>query len=138
MKGNSENTVQQTDSALFWELEQLPKVLPAIDNTERANFDKLFAVMGITQHNKLGLGQKADHDADKVGEHFVLNTLNEYFLRIQKFSTAIKRFISAMPTSYQNKIGKASNIQLRVLNAANSWKVVALSDELNNLQMNAK
>ena len=133
----TDNSVQQNDSALFWELEQLPKVLPAIDNAERNNFDKLFASTGITRHAKL-FAQKTVEDADKVSDYFVMNTLNDYFIHIQKFTAAIKRFISAMPAAYQHKIGRAPNIQLRVLNAASSWKVAALNDELDNLQMNAK
>ena len=133
----TDNSVQQNDSALFWELEQLPKVLPAIDNAERNNFDKLFASTGITRHAKL-FAQKAVEDADKVSDYFVMNTLNDYFIHIQKFTAAIKRFISAMPAAYQHKIGRAPNIQLRMLNAASSWKVAALNDELDNLQMNAK
>ncbi|MBO4727563.1 MAG: hypothetical protein J5631_03995 [Spirochaetaceae bacterium] len=133
----TDNSAQQNDSALFWELEQLPKVLPAIDNAERNNFDKLFASTGITRHAKL-FAQKTVEDADKVSELFILNTLNDYFMHIQKFTAAIKRFISAMPAAYQHKIGRAPNIQLRMLNAAASWKVAALNDELDNLQMNAK
>ena len=133
----TDNSVQQNDSALFWELEQLPKVLPAIDNAERNNFDKLFASTGITRHAKL-FAQKTVEDADKVSDYFVMNTLNDYFIHIQKFTAAIKRFISAMPAAYQHKIGRAPNIQLRMLNAASSWKVAALNDELDNLQMNAK
>ncbi|MBO7135264.1 MAG: hypothetical protein J6V73_01420 [Spirochaetaceae bacterium] len=133
----TDNSVQQNDSALFWELEQLPKVLPAIDNAERNNFDKLFASTGITRHAKL-FAQKTVEDADKVSDYFVMNTLNDYFIHIQKFTAAIKRFISAMPVAYQHKIGRAPNIQLRMLNAASSWKVAALNDELDNLQMNAK
>ena len=133
----TDNSVQQNDSALFWELEQLPKVLPAIDNAERNNFDKLFASTGITRHAKL-FAQKTVEDADKVSDFFVMNTLNDYFIHIQKFTAAIKRFISAMPAAYQHKIGRAPNIQLRMLNAASSWKVAALNDELDNLQMNAK
>ncbi|MBO7420922.1 MAG: hypothetical protein J6U06_07375, partial [Spirochaetaceae bacterium] len=133
----TDNSVQQNDSALFWELEQLPKVLPAIDNAERNNFDKLFASTGITRHAKL-FAQKTVEDADKVSDYFVMNTLNDYFIHIQKFTAATKRFISAMPAAYQHKIGRAPNIQLRMLNAASSWKVAALNDELDNLQMNAK
>ncbi len=133
----TDNSVQQNDSALFWELESLPKVLPAIDNAERNNFDKLFASTGITRHAKL-FAQKTVEDADKVSDYFVMNTLNDYFMHIQKFTAVIKRFISAMPAAYQHKIGRAPNIQLRVLNAASSWKVAALNDELDNLQMNAK
>ena len=132
----TDNSVQLNDSALFWELEQLPKVLPAIDNAERSNFDKLFASTGITRHGKL-FEKKTGEDADKVSEAFILNTLNDYFIHIQKFSAAIKRFIAAMPAAYQHKIGRAQNIQLRMLNAAGSWKVAALNDELGNLQMNA-
>ncbi len=132
----TDNSVQLNDSALFWELEQLPKVLPAIDNAERSNFDKLFASTGITRHGKL-FEKKTGEDADKVSEAFILNTLNDYFIHIQKFSAAIKRFVAAMPAAYQHKIGRAPNIQLRMLNAAGSWKVAALNDELGNLQMNA-
>ena len=133
-----DNSIQQNDSALFWELEKLPKVLPAIDNTERNNFDKLFASTGITHHSKLNFAQKISDDADKVSEAFVLETLNGYFLHIQRFTSAIKKFISAMPSAYQHRIGRAPNIQMRLLNAASSWKVHALNDELDNLQMNAK
>lgn len=134
----TDNSVQHNDSALFWELEKLPKVLPAIDNEERNNFDKLFASTGITHNGKISFAAKSGDDADKVSDYFVLNTLNEYFLHIQRFTTAIKKFINAMPAAYQHKIGRANYIQLRILNAASSWKLLALNDELDNLQMNAK
>lgn len=134
----SESTMQKSDSALFWELEQLPKDLPAIDNTERSNFDKLFAKMGITQHGKIPFTLKPGDDPDKIGEGFVLNTLNDYFIHIQKFHSAIKRFISAMPDAYQHKIGHAPNTQLRILDVVSTWKIVAINDEINELQQNAK
>ena len=134
----SDNSAQRNDSALFWQLEKLPKVLPAVDNTERSNFDKLFMSTGITRHGKLGFAPKPGDDADKVSEHFVLNTLNDYFLHVQRFTTAIKKFISAMPAAYQHKIGRAPNIHMRILHAASSWKILAINDELGNLQMNAR
>lgn len=115
--------------------ETLPHDLPAIDNTERANFDKLFVSMGICgSTNLLGTKVAPKNEPDKVSEFFVTNTLNDYVIHIQKFVTAMKRFQAAAPVEFQELIGKAPNMQLRVLEVTNGWDVSTPSNELTQLQ----
>lgn len=116
------------------EIESLPKHLPAVDNEERARFDKLFAKFGIADTSGI-LGRI---ESDKVNETYLISTLNEHIIHMQKFLTAMKRFFSAAPIEYQNMVGKANNTQLRVFQALATWDIATASEELKQLEFDIK
>lgn len=116
------------------ELSHLPQELPAVDNEERSNFDRLFVDSGIS----VASGFLGKVEADKVCEKFVVETLSTYIVHMQRFAVAMKKFFSMAPSEYQNMVGHAENNQLRVFEAVNAWDIATINDELNQLMFSVK
>lgn len=118
-------------------ISRLPVHLPAVDNEERSNFDKLFAETGINGgRNKLSLLKNVDPDV--IEESFIINNLNEQVIHATKFVSAIKRFAGSLPLYYQHRLGKSTHIQVRMLGAVLNWDAVGANDLLDKMQQNIK
>ncbi len=102
----------------------LPETLPHIPPEQQQKYNKLFELKSLVVSGAY----------DFINESFILVTLNDYVLHIEKFVTAMKFIINTLPLAYKKKIGREPYNQLRLFSVIEKWDMNFISKEATILQ----
>lgn len=104
--------------------------LPLIDANERAKFDALFVQYGIAKKASDDLPE----ESEKVSEVFLFETLHNDIIHMEKFAGALNKIFKSTPVEYQQYLGKAPFVHMRIFDAVQKWELASLNEKLSVLQ----